>query len=74
MTVSLTQFKNHEPVLARGIGRLTFEFTAPPTAGLWLRRKLEREINQSLLAQVNFAEVNVWRDFADFVAYPVGDQ
>ena len=24
----LTQFKNREPVLARGIGWLTFEFTA----------------------------------------------
>ena len=30
--VSLTKFKNVEPVLARGIGRLTFEFTAPPMA------------------------------------------
>jgi hypothetical protein len=28
MTVSLAQFKNPEPVLARGIGRLVFEFTA----------------------------------------------
>jgi hypothetical protein len=30
--VLLTKFRNHEPVLARGIGRLTFEFTAPPMA------------------------------------------
>jgi hypothetical protein len=29
---ALTQFINLEPVLARGIGRLTFEFTAPPMA------------------------------------------
>jgi hypothetical protein len=28
----LNKFRNHEPVLARGIGRLTFEFTAPPMA------------------------------------------
>lgn len=27
--VLLTKFRNHEPVLARGIGRLAFEFTAP---------------------------------------------
>ena len=30
IVVSLTKFRNREPVLARGIGRLTFEFTAPP--------------------------------------------
>jgi hypothetical protein len=28
----LTQFKKREPVLARGIGRLTFEFTARSVA------------------------------------------
>jgi hypothetical protein len=28
----LTQFRNREPVLARGIGRLTFEFTAGSVA------------------------------------------
>lgn len=28
----LTEFRNREPVLARGIGRLTFEFTAPSMA------------------------------------------
>jgi hypothetical protein len=28
--VSLTKFRNQEPVFARGIERLTFEFTALP--------------------------------------------
>src|SRR5262245_28683883 len=55
IVVSLTQFRNHEPVLARGIGRLTFEFTAPPVAARrWLRRgrKLKREVDQLLFAPV----------------------
>ena len=30
--IRLTTFRNHEPVLARGIGRLMFEFTASPMA------------------------------------------
>ncbi len=30
--MALAQFRNREPVLARGIGRLMFEFTAPPMA------------------------------------------
>jgi hypothetical protein len=30
--MSLTELRNHEPVLARGIGRLTFEFTASSMA------------------------------------------
>src|SRR5258707_15112154 len=32
IVVSLAQFRNRELVLARGIGLLTFEFTAPPMA------------------------------------------
>jgi hypothetical protein len=31
--VLLAQFKNREPVLARGIGRLVFEFTAGRVLG-----------------------------------------
>ena len=73
----LTQFRNREPVLARGIGRLTFEFTAPPMAARsdYVRsRKLQGEINQSLFAQVNFAEVSAWRDFANLIADPMRHQ
>src|SRR5207248_2243986 len=40
---------------------------------IWLRgsRKLQGEINQPLFAQVNFAEVSAWRDFANLIAYPM---
>src|SRR6478672_636287 len=55
IVVLLTQFRNHEPVLARGIGRLTFEFTADMNPRIRLRyfelprsRKLEREVDQLL--------------------------
>src|ERR1041385_6389428 len=34
-------------------------------------RKFENEINQSLFAQINFAEINAWRDFPNLVTDPV---
>src|SRR6476660_877059 len=74
IVVSLAQFRNREPVLARGIGRLTFEFTAPPMgarAELRGSRKLQSEINQPFFAQINFAEVSPWRDFANLIADPM---
>ena len=70
----LTKFRNREPVLARGIGRLTFEFTAPPMAArsdYVAAGNSKREINQSLFAQVNFAEVSAWRDFANLITDPM---
>src|SRR6266446_10764147 len=37
-------------------------------------RELKREIDQSLFAQINFAEINVRCDFANLVTYPVRHQ
>jgi len=37
-------------------------------------RKFESEINQSLFAQINFAEINARRDFANFITDPVRHQ
>src|SRR5258708_5273994 len=43
-------------------------------AGGTRRWKRERKINQSLFAQINFAEVNARRDFADLVTNPMRNQ
>ena len=65
IVVSLTQLRKREPVLARGIGRLTFEFTAPPMA---VRSDYADAGNSSaksinrFFAQINFAKINVRRD------------
>ena len=75
--MSLTKFRNREPVLARGIGRLTFEFTAPPMAArsvLRRSRKLQSEVDQPLFTPVDHAEVNAGSDFANLIAYPMRDE
>src|SRR5438128_11962244 len=38
------------------------------------RWKLKRKINQSFFSPIDFAEINVWRDFADLVTDPVCQQ
>ena len=79
--MSLTKFRNREPVLARGIGRLTFEFTAdmnPEFDSAYFElsrgRKLEREIDQLLFTPVDLAEVNAGTNFANLIAYPMCDE
>ena len=37
-------------------------------------RKFEREINQSLLAPINFSEINARRDLANLVTNPMRKQ
>ena len=79
--VSLTKFRNHEPVLARGIGRLTFEFTADMNPRVLLcyfelsrSRKLEREVDQLLFTPVDQPEVNAGTNLANLIAYPMRDE
>src|SRR5438046_1286166 len=37
-------------------------------------RKLQSEINQPLFAQINFAEISAWHDFANLIADPMRQQ
>src|SRR4051812_34417372 len=69
--VSLSQSRNFEPVLARGNGRLAFEFNAASGSSYG---KLEREVDQFLFAPENDAEINPGRHFANLVPDPFRDQ
>src|SRR6266404_5258804 len=89
MMVSLAQSNNREPVLARGIWRLVFEFTIGRVLGedtegvrgihgrrarLSFCRKLQREMNELLLTPVNNPQIDARCDFAYFVSNPVRDE
>src|SRR5438132_6684667 len=89
MMVSLAQFKSRELVLARGIGRLVFEFTIGRVLGentegvrgihgrrarLSFCRKLQREMNELLLTPVNNPQIDARCDFAYFVSNPMRDE
>src|SRR6266403_1890644 len=84
VNVSLSESKKTEPVLARGCGRLAFEFESDMDSGSNAERtapanelfgklflEFQSEINQSFLVPINLSQIRRGRDAPNFIPNPM---
>ena len=87
VNVSLSESKKNEPVLARGCGRLAFEFESDMDSGSNAERtapanelfgklflEFQSEIDQPFLVPINFPEIRPGRDAPNLISNPMREK